>query len=222
VICPEARRAAEGKTPREIKRCLMRYIARTNYRQLHHNPNSHQQHPHPQPVDIRRSILITPTLVGPLALTLTGGNRNDVTQLIPLIEDLHRCLYHWQGRPSTPKSDRLITDRDYDHDKNRRLLRALGITPVIAQRGTPDGSGLGRQRWVGERGFAHLHNFWRLRMRYERDPDPPRLRHARLPDPLLNGYRHFERVLKASREETWVPAIRDPCWQDSTTDHLFA
>jgi transposase len=33
-----ARRATEGKTPREIKRCLKRYLARTLYRQLHNNP----------------------------------------------------------------------------------------------------------------------------------------------------------------------------------------
>jgi transposase len=52
-----------------------------------------------------------------------------------------------------------------------RTLRALGITPVIARRGTEHGSGLGRERWVVERGFAHLHNFRRLRIRYERDPD---------------------------------------------------
>ena len=31
--------------------------------------------------------------------------------------------------------------------------------------------GLGRQRWVVERGFAHLHNFRRLRSRNERDPE---------------------------------------------------
>ena len=31
--------------------------------------------------------------------------------------------------------------------------------------------GLGRERWVVERGSAHLHNFRRLRIRYERDPD---------------------------------------------------
>jgi transposase len=102
---------------------------------------------------------------------LTGGNRNDVTQLIPLIEDLHRRpVAGKRGRPRQ-KPDRLLADRGYDHDKHRRLLRALGITPVIARRGTANGSGLGRQRWVVERGFAHLHNFRRLRIRYERDPD---------------------------------------------------
>ena len=32
-----ARRTAEGKTPREIRRCLKRYIARELYRQLNHS-----------------------------------------------------------------------------------------------------------------------------------------------------------------------------------------
>jgi transposase len=107
----------------------------------------------------------------PLAVSLTGGNRNDVTQLLPLIEDLHRRPVAGKAGRPRQKPDRLLADRGYDHDKHRRLLRALGITPVIARRGTTNGSGLGRQRWVVERGFAHLHNFRRLRIRYERDPD---------------------------------------------------
>jgi IS5 family transposase len=40
----------------------------------------------------------------------------------------------------------LLADRGYDHDKYRRLLRARGIKPVIARRGSEHGSGLGRQR----------------------------------------------------------------------------
>ena len=106
----------------------------------------------------------------PLVVTLTGGNRNDVTQLIPLLELLHaRPVAGKPGRPRR-KPDRLLADRGYDHDKYRRLLWARGIKPVIAKRGTEHGSGLGKQRWVVERGFAHLHNFRRLRTRYERDP----------------------------------------------------
>jgi transposase len=54
---------------------------------------------------------------------------------------------------------------------DRRLLRARGITPVIARRGVAHGSGLGKQREVVERGFAHLHNFRRLPIRYERLPE---------------------------------------------------
>lgn len=54
-----------------------------------------------------------------------------------------------------------------DFDKYRRLIRARGITPKIARRGTPHGSGLGKTRWVVERTFAWLHQFKRLRTRYE-------------------------------------------------------
>jgi transposase len=72
------------------------------------------------------------------------------------------------GRPRR-RAERLIADRGYDHDKYRRALRKRGVTPVIARRGRPHGSGLGRRRWVVERTFAHLHNLRRLRIRYERD-----------------------------------------------------
>ena len=39
---------------------------------------------------------------------------------------------------------------------------------MIARRSTDHGSGLGRHRWVVERTFAHLHQFKRLLVRYER------------------------------------------------------
>ena len=101
----------------------------------------------------------------PLAVSLTGGNRNDVAQLIPLVQALPlvrgRC-----GRPRR-RPDRLYADRGYDHDKYRRQVRAVGITPVIARRGTEHGSGLGVHRWVVEQGFALLHCFRRLRIRWE-------------------------------------------------------
>jgi transposase len=104
-------------------------------------------------------------------MSLTGGNRNDVTQLVPLLDALHaRPVAGKIGRPRR-KPDQVVADRGYDHDKYRRLLWARGVKPVIARRRVAHGSGLGRHRWVVERGFAHLHNFRRLRTRYERDPD---------------------------------------------------
>jgi transposase len=87
-----------------------------------------------------------------------------------LLEYLHaRPVAGKPGRPRR-KPDRVLADRGYDHDKYRRLLWDRGIKPVIAKRGVEHGSHLGRERWVVERGFAHLHNFRRLRIRYERDP----------------------------------------------------
>jgi IS5 family transposase len=61
----------------------------------------------------------------------------------------------------------LYADRGYDFDVHRRALRERGITPRIARRGVAHGSGLGRVRWVVERTFAWLHQFKRLRIRYE-------------------------------------------------------
>jgi len=105
----------------------------------------------------------------PLAVTLTGGNRNDVTQLIPLVDAIPPIRGR-RGRPRR-RPHELFADRGYDHDVYRRQLRARGITPRIARRGIAHGSGLGKQRWVVERGFAWLHAFKRLRTRYERRAD---------------------------------------------------
>jgi transposase len=102
----------------------------------------------------------------PLAITLTGGQRNDVTQLLPLLDGVGPVA----GKPGRPRqrAERLLADRGYDFDKYRRLLWQRGVKPVIARRGIEHGSGLGRERWVVERTFAWLHNFRRLRTRYER------------------------------------------------------
>ncbi len=61
----------------------------------------------------------------------------------------------------------MLGDRGYDHDKYRSLVRALGVKPLIVRRGTEHGSGLGTQRWIVERAFAHLHWFRRLRIPWE-------------------------------------------------------
>ena len=74
------------------------------------------------------------------------------------------------GRPRR-KPRVLVADRGYDFDKCRRLLRARGIRPMIARRGVVHGSGLGRWRWMVERTLAWLHQYGRLRIRWERRAD---------------------------------------------------
>ena len=59
--------------------------------------------------------------------SLTGGNRNDVTQLMPLIEAIPPVRGR-RGRPRR-RPDRVYADRGYDHDKYRQQVRAAGITP---------------------------------------------------------------------------------------------
>jgi transposase len=124
----------------------------------------------PSPVDRGRAgskhhLLVDATGI-PLAFTVTGGNRNDVTQLIPLL-DAVPPVRGAIGRPRR-RPDSVVCDRGYDHDKHRRLVRERGITPLIARRKTEHGSGLGTVRWVVERTFAWLHNFKRLLVRYDR------------------------------------------------------
>jgi len=127
----------------------------------------------PSPVDRGRAgskhhLLVDASGI-PLAFAVTGGNRNDVTQLIPLLDGVP-AVRGAAGRPRRPP-DSLIADRGYDHDKYRRLVWQRGVKPVIAHRQTEHGSGLGRYRWVVERTFAWLHNFKRLLVRYERRAD---------------------------------------------------
>ena len=125
----------------------------------------------PSPVDRARTgskhHLLTDSSGIPLAISLTGGNRNDVTQLLTLIAGIAPVTGK-VGRPRR-RPEVVLADRGYDHDKYRRELRKRGVKPVIARRGAEHGSTLGRQRWVVERTFAWLHNLRRLRTRYERD-----------------------------------------------------
>jgi transposase len=91
-------------------------------------------------------------------------NRNDVTQLIPLV-DAVPPIRGLRGRPRRRPRE-LFADRGDDHDLHPRQLRQRGITPRIARRGLAHGSGLGKKRWVVERGFAWLHAF---KLRFPRD-----------------------------------------------------
>jgi transposase len=64
----------------------------------------------------------------------------------------------------------VIADCGYDHDQYCRELWRRSMKPVIARRCTDHGSGLGRVRWVVERTFAWLHNFRRVRIRWNATP----------------------------------------------------
>ncbi|WP_320534858.1 IS5 family transposase [Robbsia andropogonis] len=105
----------------------------------------------------------------PVSAILTGPNRNDVTQLLPLIDAIPP-IPGVRGRPLR-KPKVIYADRGYDCEPHRERLRARDIEPVIARRRTEHGSGLGKFRWVVERTHAWLHNFRRLRIRFERRAD---------------------------------------------------
>ena len=105
----------------------------------------------------------------PLEVQVSGANRHDVKQLPQLIENLPAV----RGKPGHPrqKPDELYGDRAYDSEPERRALKKLGIEPYLAKRGTEHGSGLGKVRYVVERTISWLHQFRRLRVRYDRRID---------------------------------------------------
>ena len=105
----------------------------------------------------------------PLAIQLTSANQNDSQQITSLVD----ALPVLQGRCGRPRHrpDCLLGDRGYDAEAIRRNLRARHIIPLLANRNTQHGSGLGKYRWVIERTFAWLNQFRRLRVRYEKRAD---------------------------------------------------
>ena len=102
----------------------------------------------------------------PLVVKVTAANKNDITRLKPLVEAIP-AVQGKRGRPrKRPK--KLLGDRGYDSEPHREWLRERGITPLLAKRRTPHGSGLGKYRWVVERFFSWIHDDRRLRVRDER------------------------------------------------------
>ncbi len=99
----------------------------------------------------------------PLAATLTGAHRHDITQLLPLLDAIPPVRGK-VGRPRR-KPESLYADRAYHSAPLRATLRQRGITPHIAVRGGDRGSGLGKIRYVAEQSQALLHQFKRLRTR---------------------------------------------------------
>jgi len=105
----------------------------------------------------------------PLVTRLTAANRNDVMEIIPLVVNIP-AVRGKRGRPKERPAS-LYADRAYHCQDVSSILRWLRITPFIAQRNTEHGSGLGTVRWVVERTISWLHNFRRLRIRWERRHD---------------------------------------------------
>jgi len=105
----------------------------------------------------------------PLACILTGANRHDVTQLIPLIDAIPPIGGKAGGLLRRPR--RLYADRGYDSDPHREQLRGRGIEPIIARRNTDHGSGLGVFRYVVEQTIGLFHQFRRLRTRFDKRDD---------------------------------------------------
>jgi transposase len=127
----------------------------------------------PNPTDRRKAgskhHVITDGQGIPLQVELSSANTHDSRHLYSLIDNIPAV----RGKPGHPKSrpEAVYGDRAYDSEPARKVLRWLGIEPFLAKRGTEHGSGLGKIRYVVERTIAWLHNYRRLRIRFDRRSD---------------------------------------------------
>jgi transposase len=104
----------------------------------------------------------------PLVIQLEAANRHDVNTLLPLVVNIP-AVAGKQGRPKQ-KPETAVADKAFDCEPLRELLRWLGIKPLIPKRGDKE-HGLGKFRWFIERTISWLHQFRRLRIRWERSPE---------------------------------------------------
>jgi transposase len=106
----------------------------------------------------------------PLAIQHTAANVHDSQMAMPLVQAIPP-IKQPTGSPRK-RPDTVLADRAYDAEaKIRRPLRQRGIRPLIAERNSEHGSGLGQFRYVVEAFFDWLFNWRRLRVRYEKRPD---------------------------------------------------
>src|SRR5436309_2279502 len=101
----------------------------------------------------------------PLAVRITGANRNESLEAMNLVDDIPP-IRGQRGRPRrTPKA--LYGDRQYGTPRNQKGLKERGIEDHLARQRTPHGSGLGKIRWVVEGTPAWVGQARRLKIRYD-------------------------------------------------------
>jgi transposase len=107
--------------------------------------------------------LITDAHGVPLVVRTGPANRRDEQALPGLLWWLWIVLaYGWRRRPAA-----LQGDRGYGFPWSITLVLAWGIRSLLAVRGTPHGSGLGRTRFVVERTHSWFGHYRRLLICYE-------------------------------------------------------
>jgi transposase len=107
----------------------------------------------------------------PLTCSETAANRNDISEMAPLVNALPAVA----GKPGHPRRepDAFQGDLAYDSEPHRQGQRLMRIEPVLPEKGFDDDSGFGETRWLVERTLSWLHQNRRLRIRYEMRPDIP-------------------------------------------------
>lgn len=105
-----------------------------------------------------------------MAIRTGPANQRDEALVGPLLGAIPPIPGPGPGRPRR-KPGLLQGDRGYGFDPTIRMVRGRRIRPLLAPRGSPHGSGLGKTPYVVEQTNGWLGNFRRLKLCYERTGD---------------------------------------------------
>jgi Transposase DDE domain len=101
----------------------------------------------------------------PLVIAVGPANQRDEELVEPMLKQFPTLPDRTGRKRKKPKA--LQGDRGYGFPHIIKLLVRLVITSLLAVRGSPHGSGLGKTRYVIERTMAWLGNNRRLKLCYE-------------------------------------------------------
>jgi transposase len=105
----------------------------------------------------------------PLAVRLTGANRHDSQEALPLVD----AIPPLQGKRGRPRChpDRVLGIGPTTREPSEGDCVFVAFCPYWPYVEDDTAVGLGRWRWVVERTFAWLSQFRRLRVRYDKRAD---------------------------------------------------
>ena len=102
----------------------------------------------------------------PLVLAVGPANQRDEELVAPMLKQFPTVPNRRGEKRKKPKA--LQGDRGYGFPNIIKMVVRLLISSLLAPRGSPHGSGLGKTRYVVERTLAWLGNNHRLKLCYER------------------------------------------------------
>jgi transposase len=103
--------------------------------------------------------VVTDALGNPVRFILTGGQRNDITQIEPLLNGL--------------KADYVLADKGYDGQRAMDAIAGAGAKPIVPRRTTTASwrsfdAILYKDRNLIERFFGKIKHFRRIATRYDK------------------------------------------------------